>query len=155
MLTSVTSFVLRKPHNFHLIGHGTARSICYRVSQCPKERFIHFHSQKRRPWRSTLRRLSNRGTSALPRPLLLPDSFSSQKKDGGLRPCLDYQALNNITVKFRYPLPLIPAALEHLRGATIFTKLDLRSAYNLIRIHEGDEWKTAFVTPTGHLCHMA
>ncbi len=51
---------------------------------------------------------------------------------------------------FRYPLPLVPAALEQLRGATIFTKLDLRSAYNLIHIRKGDEWKTAFVTPTGH-----
>ncbi len=76
--------------------------------------------------------------------------FFVAKKDRGLRPCIDYQALKNITVKFRYPLPLVPAALEHLRGATIFTKLDLRSAYNLIRIREGDEWKTAFVTPTGH-----
>ncbi|KAK3538047.1 hypothetical protein QTP70_027401 [Hemibagrus guttatus] len=76
--------------------------------------------------------------------------FFVAKKDGGLRPCIDYRALNRITVKFRYPLPLIPAALEHLRGATVFTKLDLRSAYNLIRIGEGDEWKTAFVTPTGH-----
>ncbi len=76
--------------------------------------------------------------------------FFVAKKDGGLRPCIDYRALNKITVKFRYPLPLVPAALEHLRGATIFTKLDLRSAYNLIRIREGDEWKTAFVTPTGH-----
>ncbi|KAK3506714.1 hypothetical protein QTP70_016251, partial [Hemibagrus guttatus] len=76
--------------------------------------------------------------------------FFVAKKDGGLRPCIDYRALNQITVKFRYPLPLVPAALEHLRGATIFTKLDLRSAYNLIRIREGDEWKTTFITPTGH-----
>ncbi len=76
--------------------------------------------------------------------------FFVAKKDGGLRPCIDYRALNEITIKFHYPLPLIPAALEHLCGATIFTKLDLRSAYNLIRIREGDEWKTAFVTPTGH-----
>ncbi len=52
--------------------------------------------------------------------------FFVAKKDGGLRPCIDYQSLNNITVKFRYPLPLVPAALKHLRGATIFTKLDLR-----------------------------
>ncbi|KAK3558149.1 hypothetical protein QTP86_010812 [Hemibagrus guttatus] len=76
--------------------------------------------------------------------------FFVAKKDGGIRPCIDYRALNQITVKFRYPLRLVPVALEHLRGATIFTKLDLRSAYNLIRIREGDEWKTAFITPTGH-----
>ncbi len=76
--------------------------------------------------------------------------FFMAKKDSGLRPCIDYRALNKIMVKFRYPLPLVPAALEQLHGARIFTKLDLRSAYNLIRIREGDEWKTAFVTPTGH-----
>ncbi len=76
--------------------------------------------------------------------------FFVAKKDGGLRPCIDYRKLNEITVKFRYPLPLVPTALEQLRGAIIFTKLDLRSAYKLIRISEGDEWKMAFVTPTGH-----
>ncbi len=76
--------------------------------------------------------------------------FFVAKKDGGLRPCIDYRSLNKITVKYRYPLPLVPSALEQLRGAKIFTKLDLRSAYNLIRIREGDERKTAFVTPTGH-----
>ncbi|KAK3550994.1 hypothetical protein QTP70_011447 [Hemibagrus guttatus] len=76
--------------------------------------------------------------------------FFMAKKDRGLRPCIDYRALNKITIKFRYPLPLVPSALKHLRGVTVFTKLDLRSAYNLIRIREGDEWKTAFVTPTGH-----
>ncbi|KAL0173249.1 hypothetical protein M9458_033560, partial [Cirrhinus mrigala] len=76
--------------------------------------------------------------------------FFVEKKDGGLRPCIDYRGLNNVTVKFRYPLPLVPPALEQLREATIYTKLDLRSAYNLIRIREGDEWKTAFLTTRGH-----
>ncbi|KAL0148225.1 hypothetical protein M9458_056457 [Cirrhinus mrigala] len=76
--------------------------------------------------------------------------FFVSKKDGGLRPCIDYRGLNNVTVKFRYPLLLVPPALEQLREATIYTKLDLRSAYNLIRIKEGDEWKTAFLTTRGH-----
>ncbi len=76
--------------------------------------------------------------------------FFVGKKDGGLRPCIDYRALNSQTVKLPYPLPLVPAALEELRGARIFSKLDLRSAYNLVRIREGDEWKTAFITPSSH-----
>ncbi|KAK3575313.1 hypothetical protein QTP86_023431, partial [Hemibagrus guttatus] len=76
--------------------------------------------------------------------------FFVGKKDGGLRPCIDYRGLNAITVPYPYPLPLVPAALEQLRGARIFTKLDLRSAYNLVRIKKGDEWKTAFHTTHGH-----
>ncbi|KAL0191113.1 hypothetical protein M9458_013811, partial [Cirrhinus mrigala] len=76
--------------------------------------------------------------------------FFVKKKDGGLRPCIDYRALNDITIKYRYPLPLVPPALEQLRTAKIYTKLDLRSAYNLIRIREGDEWKTGFSTASGH-----
>ncbi len=66
--------------------------------------------------------------------------FFVAKKDGELRPCIDYRSLNSQTVKFAYPLPLVPAALEELRGAHFFSKLDLRSAYNPIRIHQGDEW---------------
>ncbi len=76
--------------------------------------------------------------------------FFVSKKDGGLRPCIDYRALNSQTIKLPYPLPLVPAVLEELRGARIFSKLDLRSAYNLIRIREGNEWKTAFITPSDH-----
>ncbi|XP_053681475.1 retrotransposon-derived protein PEG10 [Labeo rohita] len=76
--------------------------------------------------------------------------FFVGKKDGGLRPCIDYRQLNSQIVQQPYPLPLVPAALEELRGSQVFTKLDLRSAYNLVRIREGDEWKTAFITPTGH-----
>ncbi|KAI2657573.1 Transposon Tf2-9 polyprotein [Labeo rohita] len=76
--------------------------------------------------------------------------FFVKKKDGGLRPCVDYRGLNQITIKNRHPLPLTNTALGALSGARFFTKLDLRSAYNLVRIREGDEWKTAFITPTGH-----
>ncbi|KAK3505791.1 hypothetical protein QTP70_004022 [Hemibagrus guttatus] len=76
--------------------------------------------------------------------------FFVGKKDGGLRPCIDYRGLNTITISYPYPLPLVPAALEQLRGARFFMKLDLRSTYNLVRIHKGDEWKTAFHTTHGH-----
>ncbi len=76
--------------------------------------------------------------------------FFVKKKDGSLRPCIDYRGLNDITVKNRYPLPLMSSAFEILQGAKIFTKLDLRNAYHLVRIKEGDEWKTAFNTPVGH-----
>ena len=69
-----------------------------------------------------------------------------KKKDGSLRLCVDYRALNDITLKDRYPLPRIEKTLNQIRGAKYFTRLDLRAAYNLIRIKEGDEWKTAFRT---------
>lgn len=76
--------------------------------------------------------------------------FFVGKKDGSLRPCIDCRGLNDITVKNRYPLPLMSSAFELLQGAKMFTKLDLRCAYHLVRIREGDEWKTAFNTPSGH-----
>uniref|UniRef100_A0A672YRD9 Gypsy retrotransposon integrase-like protein 1 n=1 Tax=Sphaeramia orbicularis TaxID=375764 RepID=A0A672YRD9_9TELE len=66
------------------------------------------------------------------------------------RPCIDYRGLNDITIRNSYPLPLMSSAFELLHGARIFTKLDLRNAYHLVRIREGDEWKTAFNTPSGH-----
>lgn len=80
--------------------------------------------------------------------------FFVAKKDGSLRPCIDYRGLNNITVKNTYPLPLMSSAFERLQGASIFTKLDLRNAYHLVRITEGDEWKTAFNTPRGHFEYL-
>src|SRR5438046_9574816 len=53
-------------------------------------------------------------------------------------------------IKNHYPLPQIDELLDRIKGATIYTKLDLRAAYNLIRIHKGDEWKIAFRTHYGH-----
>ena len=71
------------------------------------------------------------------------------KKNGKLRLCVDYRQLNNITIKNRYPLPLITELQDKLHSAKWFTTLDLKGAYNLIRIKEGEEWKTAFRTKRG------
>ena len=66
-----------------------------------------------------------------------------------LRSCVDYRGVNKIMVKDRTPLPLMTELREQVAKAKIFTKLDLRHDYNLIRIAEGDEWKTAFRTKYG------
>ena len=73
-----------------------------------------------------------------------------KKKDGSLRLCVDYRGLNKVTVRNRYPLPLIPALLDRLRTGHIFSKIDLRGAYNLVCNNPWDEWKTAFRTRYGH-----
>ncbi|CAJ0967229.1 unnamed protein product [Ranitomeya imitator] len=80
--------------------------------------------------------------------------FFVAKKDGSLRPCIDYRLLNKITVKFQYPLPLLSDLFARIKGASWFTKIDLRGAYNLVRIKQGDEWKTAFNTPEGHFEYL-
>jgi len=72
------------------------------------------------------------------------------KKDGSLRLCVDYRKLNDITIKNRYPLPLIDELREQTSQAKIFTKLDIKEAYHQVRIKEGEEWKTAFRTRYGH-----
>ena len=72
------------------------------------------------------------------------------KKDGSLRPCIDYRKLNDITQKNRYPLPRIDELQDRLLGAKWFTAIDIRDAYYRIRIKEGEEWKTAFRTRFGH-----
>ena len=73
-----------------------------------------------------------------------------RKKDGTMRMCTDYRALNKITKKNRYPLPRIEELMDRLQGARIFTKIDLRQGYHQIRIAEEDIEKTAFRTRYGH-----
>nr|CAD1831635.1 unnamed protein product [Ananas comosus var. bracteatus] len=72
-----------------------------------------------------------------------------RKSDESLRLCIDYRALNKITVKNKYPVPLVADLFDQLGGAKLFTKLDLRSGYYEVRIAEGDEEKTACVTRYG------
>jgi len=73
-----------------------------------------------------------------------------KKKDGTMRMCVDYRALNTITVKNSYALPRIDELFDRLQGARYFSKVDLRSGYHQIRIHADDVPKTAFRTRYGH-----
>ena len=75
--------------------------------------------------------------------------FFIKKKDGTLRLVQDYCELNTMTIKTRYPLPLISELINQLRGAKYFTKLDIRWGYNNVQMKEGDKWKAAFRTNRG------
>src|SRR5258706_4223304 len=79
-----------------------------------------------------------------------PILFVPKKVGRGLRLCMDYRGLNKVMILNRYPLPLMNELRDRVRGAKIFTKLDLKAGYNLIRIKEDDEWKTAFRSRYGH-----
>ena len=72
--------------------------------------------------------------------------FFVQKKDGSLRLVTNYWALNAVTIKNRYPLPLISELLDQLSGASIFSKIDLTAGYNQVRVANNDIPKTAFRT---------
>ena len=75
--------------------------------------------------------------------------FYRKKKDGKLRPIMDYCILNKWTIRDNYPLPLITDIIECLQGKTLFSKFDIRWGYNNIRIKKEDRWKAAFKTPFG------
>ena len=74
----------------------------------------------------------------------------AKKKDKTLRLCIDYIQLNRVTIKNQYPLPRIDDLFDQLRGARVYSKIDLRTSYHQLRVRETDIHKTAFRTCYGH-----
>lgn len=116
-------------------GAAPVNSKPYRYSPLQKERQVLVMLQSR---------LITRGVSPFASPALLV------KKDGSWRFCVDYRKLNGITVKNKFPMPIIDEFLDELAGATCFSKLDMASVFHQIRMAEGDEGKTTFKNYHGH-----
>lgn len=127
--------------------HDCAINLCPGTSP-PKGRLFSLSSPERLAMKEYI---DNALVAGLIRPSSSPAGagfFFVDKKDSSLCSCIDYRGLNGITVRDSYPVPLLSSAFELLANAKHFTKLDLCIAYHLVRIREGEKWKTAFSTTT-------
>ncbi|CAJ2503380.1 Uu.00g107740.m01.CDS01 [Anthostomella pinea] len=116
-------------------------------------RFFPIYGLNNTQWKELQEYIDKNLTRGYIRPSISPAGYPIlfvPKKNRKLRLCVDYRQLNNITTKNQYPLPLIRELRDRLQKARWFTALDLSDAYNLIRIAQGEEWKTAFRTCYGH-----
>ena len=138
-----------------LPGMPPERAVEFRIDLVPGARPIAKAPYRlARPFQEELKKqLDDLLAKKLIRPSVSPWAapvLFTEKKDHSWRMCVDYRALNNVTIKNKYPLPRIEDLFDQLRGAKVFSKIDLQSGYNQIRVREQDIEKTAFATRYGH-----
>lgn len=135
-------FPTSKPwdHHIELKPDAIPKTTCKVYPLTPAEQIALDEFLKEHLERGTIRKSNS--------PLASP-FFFVKKKDGKLRPVQDYRRLNEMTVKNRYPLPLVTELLDRMSSAKIFTKMDVRFGYNNIRMADGDQWK-AFCSISVH-----
>ncbi|KAD4180266.1 hypothetical protein E3N88_28857 [Mikania micrantha] len=138
-----------------LPGLTPARPVEFRIDLVPGETPIAKSPYRVAP--SEMQELSNQLQELLDKGFIRP-SYSpwgapvlfAKQKDGSFRMCIDYREVNKLTIKNRYPLPMIDDLLDQLQGAQYFSKIDLRYGYHQLRVQEEDIQKTAFRTRYGH-----
>jgi hypothetical protein len=128
---------------------GVTHKIVLKSDKQPRQRGYRMSELERQALGEQLQDLLARGLIQPSKSPFASPIIFVRKKDGSLRMCVDYRAINEITVKDRYPLPRIDELLDRLRGAKIFSKLDLASGYHQVRMDEASIPMTAFSCEKG------